>query len=101
YLYFGSAGFGILVADLLGRTPPVVRAAAVSALAVVFGWSLAVNLRPWRAAADLVEAVREAVVADESPAPSIATLQVTHPPGLVLEDGIPESYQGVWVFRNG
>lgn len=101
YLYFGAAGFGLFVAELCGRTAAATRLVATTVIAVFFSASLALNLRPWRAAADLVDAIQEAIVAGESAGPSIETWKATHAPGLARTGEIPDSYQGVWVFRNG
>jgi hypothetical protein len=101
YLYFGAAGFGILTAELLSWMPGMLRVTAMTALAVAFGWSLSLNLRPWRATETLIEAMQSAIVAGEDPGSAIKTWQASHARGLVLRDGIPDSYQGVWVFRNG
>ncbi len=103
YLYFAAAGFGLLVADTIGAIPGVRRhaIAATGALSAALLASLLLNLQPWREAADLVAEIESTVSAGEGPTDAIALWQSQHPPGLVLRNGVPDSYQGVWVFRNG
>jgi hypothetical protein len=66
----------------------------------VSGVLLELNLQPWRASATLIAEIGSK--ADRVPISEVTSDWArTHPPGLVVRDGIPRSYQGAWIFENG
>jgi len=103
YVYFAAAGFGLLIAEAVGAITPTRAWSSVvgAAIGVGLSVSLALNLQPWLRTADLVEMMRRAVLSGGDVNAAVIGWQARHPRGLVIKDGVPDSYQGVWVFRNG
>ncbi len=103
YIYFAASGWAILAADCLGRLLPTTRAWLVAALllAAASAASLQVNLRPWRTVAALVEDMAARLARGEPDAAVLASAQTTLGPALKIDRELPDSYQGVQVFRNG
>ncbi len=103
YLYFASAGWGLLLAALVATLRPS-RAVLVIALAIVIAGSsisLELNTRPWRAAGDLVRVLTSTVRRGESVEAAAAAWHATHPGDLVMRGGVPASYDGVGILLNG
>jgi len=103
YVYFAGAGFALLLADLLGASVTAQRPAAACGLAIgcVLAVSLALNLRPWRTAGDLVDAMARALRQGRPVSDVVLEWQVDRGITLDLRNGIPRSHAGVWLFANG
>ena len=104
YVYFGVVGWSLLVAEAFNRCirHPIIRLGAASALVAALFLALWVNLRPWRAAAELVRGLDEAIGEGRSTADVVREWEDKHHTVPALnEEGMPESYQGVYIFVNG
>jgi hypothetical protein len=104
YVYFGAVGWSLIVAETLNRCirNPTIRLGTAATLVAALFLALWVNLRPWRAAADLVRGLDDAVKAGRSPADVVRQWQATHHSAVALNsEGMPDSYQGVYIFANG
>jgi hypothetical protein len=103
YLYFASVGWALLTAQTV-KSLPVRRVsfAAVFASSVVVSYLfLQVNLRPWRTAGEIVDAVCSAIVSGKSVEARSAELRKRYGDGLEVSDGVPVAYKGVYLFVNG
>ena len=103
YLYFASVGWALLTAQTVKSI--LVRrfsfAACLAAIILVsFVW-LHVNLKPWRTAGEIVDAVRKGILSGNSVETSSAELQRRYGDGLEVKDGLPVTYRGVYLFLNG
>jgi hypothetical protein len=103
YVYFAAIGWGLLVAELIAG---VTERRSTYLLAVVLtaaccAVSLGFNMRPWRAAGTLVDAMRAAIVHGDDLDRSILEWRQTHPGTLEMRGGVPYEYDGVGVFING
>jgi hypothetical protein len=76
-------------------------AATIVTLAVVSFVSLQVNLRPWRIAGDFVTAVERGLEQEQPSDRIVAEWQARTGVELELKNGIPHTYQGVYIFLNG
>jgi hypothetical protein len=104
YVYFGAVGWSLLVAEALNRCirHPMIRLGAASTLVAGLFLALWVNLRPWRAAAELVRGLDEAISAGGSTAEVVRDWQDKHHAVAALNaEGMPDSHQGVYIFVNG
>jgi hypothetical protein len=103
YLYFATAGFALLLSELLSAIAPSdgLWSACVLAVAVLSALSLEMNLRPWRAAGELVNALGDGLRQGRAAVDIIQGWQGRHAAGLELRDGVPREYQGVGIFVNG
>ena len=77
------------------------RSLAIPTLAILLTVALHLNLRPWRAAGELVNEMASGPSGSASEAQIIATWERAHEPGLVLKNGVPQVYNGVGIFING
>jgi hypothetical protein len=103
YLYFASAGWALLTAHT-AKSLPVRRVSFVAAFALSVTLSflfLRVNLKPWRTAGEIVDAVSSAIVSGVSVEARSAELQKRYGDGLEVKDGVPVVYRGVYLFVNG
>src|SRR5439155_21562656 len=100
YLYFASAGWGLLVAELLGRVVNARRAwvLVIAGLSAVLVGCLEINLQPWRTVGTLVDALRAGLERGEPAKTTLASWESTTGLHPVLEDGIPHEYEGVGIF---
>jgi len=102
YIYFAAVGWALLVSELLGiirqRAPLAFAVMAVAGTAAV---ALQLNLRPWRTAGDVVNAIHAGLERGESPEQTVAQWQARSAVKLTLKNGIPYEYQGVGIFING
>jgi hypothetical protein len=102
YLYLASAGWALLVAELLvllGRR--VLVTTAVCALSTALALTLQVNLRPWRVAGRLVAEMQQALGQGRSVDTVLAPLRASPPAGMTFRHSTPYDYQGVGIFING
>jgi len=103
YLYFASVGWALLTAHT-AKSIFVRRCSFASGFAgiilVSFVW-LHVNLRPWHAAGEIVDAVSRGILSGESIEASSTELRRRYGDGLEVKDGVPVVYNGVYLFLNG
>lgn len=103
YLYIGACGWGLLAAEIISivAARKAVLLSAVAAIAVTSVVSFHLNLRPWREAETLIDTLAVAVREQRDVGQAIDAWRVTHPGPLVMKDGLPHQYKGVWIFANG
>ena len=104
YLYFGAAGWAMFVGEAFDRcvSNPTVRFTCAAVTVVLLFVALSVNIRPWRAAAELVRNLDTALTSGRQPADAVREWRIRHDPGGSLNSlGVPDSYQGVYLFVNG
>lgn len=103
YLYFPSVGWSLLIAEvLIGLVNSrVLFSAAILTLAVASALSLQLNLRPWHAAANLVEAMKVGLQEGRATVDIVHSWQERYGTTLPLKDGVPREYKGVGIFING
>jgi hypothetical protein len=103
YLYFAAVGWAVLAAQLLTTvfmSRQTFGAVLVSMIVISFA-SLQVNVRPWRTAGHIVADVGAAIRKRGSAELTPVEWQGRYGQGLEVKDGIPQVYQGVYVFVNG
>jgi hypothetical protein len=103
YLYFASVGWALLTAQtaksiLVRRLSFAAGFAAI--ILVSFVW-LHVNLKPWRTAGEIVDAVSKGILSGKPVEASSTELQRRYGDGLEVKDGVPVTYKGVYLFLNG
>jgi hypothetical protein len=102
YVYFATAGWGVLVAAAVGairddRVGRVVAAGLAAALAV----ALHLNLAPWRTSGQLIVEMEAAGHRGQAPAERAQAWVAERALEVTFRDGIPRDYQGVGIFVNG
>jgi hypothetical protein len=103
YLYFASVGWALLTVHTV-KSLPVRRvsfAAVFAATVAVSYLFLQVNLRPWRTAGEIVDAVCGAIISGKPIEAQSAELRKRYGDGLEVIDGVPVTYRGVYLFVNG
>ena len=103
YLYFASVGWALLMAQTIKSLPVRRLSFTVVFTSVVLSsfLFLQLNLRPWRTAGEIVDAVSSSVVSGNSVEARSAELQRRYGDGLEVRDGVPVVYKGVYLFVNG
>jgi hypothetical protein len=102
YLYFAAAGWAIVLTELLRGLPNrIAMAAGVAALLALSFVFLRANARPWDVADAVVTTMRQEALRGEPTLDTMTRLRSTYGPGFRLKNGIPDSYRGVTIFRNG
>ena len=102
YIYFAAAGWALLLAQLVGviryRAAVVCTVAVLVVISAVF---LRLNLRPWRTAGEVMNAMSAGLQKGEPAELTVARWQASRGVELELKNGIPYQYQGVGIFING
>jgi hypothetical protein len=103
YLYLPTLGWALLVAELLiaSRIPRGAFLASVLAIAGASALALQFNLRPWRAAGELVEAMDVGLKRGVTVTAVVNEWESRNGVALALKDGCPREYEGVGIFING
>lgn len=104
YLYFAAVGWALVISELIIRTVPrpAVQVIVGVALALALAVALRGNLRPWQTAGEMIHALDSGLRQGSSPADVFNEWQTRN--GIALRfnaAGLPDNYQGVYIFRNG
>ncbi|HPW19372.1 MAG TPA: hypothetical protein PLE61_01040 [Vicinamibacterales bacterium] len=103
YLYFPAFGWALFISQaassLLHRRLHFLTAAvALIALACV---SLQLNLKPWKTAAEIVDAVSSTIVSGGAVEARSSEFRERYGTALEMKDEVPVAYKGVYLFVNG
>jgi hypothetical protein len=102
YLYFATAGWAVLVAQLLTVIRHRIALAAAVATVVIGSFLfLRVNVRPWDVADAVVTTMRDAALHGHAPLEAAEMFATSRGITLQWKNGVPESFEGVTIFRNG
>lgn len=103
YLYLPALGWALLVAELLisSRIPRGAFFAIVLTIASASALALQFNLRPWRAAGELVEAMDGGLKRGVPAMAVVNEWESRHGVTLTMKEGCPREYEGVGIFING
>ena len=103
YVYFACAGWAMFLGCLvaLACRPAWALRVWIVGLSAVLAGVLHVNLDPWRTAGAIVTSMHEAARSGHDPLRIGVLAPERRLPGLEVRDGVPDSYWGVGLFRNG